>query len=375
MAQFLIIGDPNDLHTRFRVEFLMQRGHGVELLCEQNEMTRSIKNNGPLPWIHPKALPYFSWKNRQLRREGAHLITERIGQIGAQLLLIMYGEPHVGWAYYHQQFKIPIALHTYGTDALVTLPQITQAGLLAPLRKYLFKRAFAGVQLHVASSRKQFETLQHLSNPRIIQQLVRIGINSKALDAFKATPSASKLDRPYVIFPRMMHPIYNHDIALDAIALLPKEILRAYSFVFIDADSRHTSYTTTIKAKMDAQADVQFEWLPRLDSIALWTWIQHARLSVQLPATDASAITALETLYLETPLLLGPADYDHDLYAGIQRTLLTPQEIANNITRLLQHGMTQIVSVETLRKLTDSEAQSLLLENHLLTLIENNSEL
>ena len=370
MAQFLVIGDPNDLHTRLRIDYLRQRGHSVELLCEKTEMQRMHQREGQCPWVHPVDLPYFSWKNAKQRRTGAALIEERIGQTGAQLLLILYGEPHVGWAFYQRRWNIPIALHTYGTDALVTLPRITQMGWMAPVRKMLFRRAFQGVHLHLASSRKQFETLAHLTPAHVQKELVRIGLKSAALEQFKQEQWASPMPGPYIIFPRMMHPIYNHEACVEAIALLPDDIRRGHAFVFVDADSRYTTYTEQLRQKMGKQSDVQYEWLPRLDALQLWNWIQHAALCVQIPNTDASAMTALETLYLGTPLLLGPAAYDDDLYAGVPRTRVVAKEIAECITRLIASPLPPRTDISTLRQLTDVELQCVAMEKHLLALIE-----
>lgn len=369
MAQFLLIGDPNDLHTRWRIEFLRQRGHHVELLCEKNEMSRCIEREGLLPWIHAEALPYFSWKNLIQRKRGAQLIGRRLRETGAQALLILYGEPHAGWAYYQGQWKIPIALHTYGTDALVTLPRITTEGIFAPLRKRLFQHAFEGLQLHLASSRKQFEMLEHLSHPRLKKKLIRIGLQSKSLDTFRAQQQQAPHDQPYVLFPRLMHPIYNHTNCLDAIALLPEEVRRKFTFVFVDADSRHTPYTAVVRTKMELLHHTTIVWLPRLTAQTLWNWIAHARLCVQVPATDASAITALETLYLGTPLLLGPAAYDDDLYSDVPRTTLSPEDIARHMQHLLQHPVESPISQATLQSLTDCEEQGMVLEKCLLTMI------
>jgi hypothetical protein len=77
-------------------------------------------------------------------------------------------------------------------------------------------------------------------------------------------------------------------------------------------------------------------WLPRLPKRTLWQYIQHAALCVQHPSRDGSAVTALETMYLGTPLLLGPADYDHDLLKQVPRTHLVPDEMAKNIVRILE---------------------------------------
>jgi tetratricopeptide (TPR) repeat protein len=112
----------------------------------------------------------------------------------------------------------------------------------------------------------------------------------------------------------MMQPIYHHGASIKAIRMLPEEVRSAYTFVFIDKDGDNHTYIADIQAAMEADPSVAYLWLPRLPKHNLWQYIEHADLCVQHPSSDGSAVTALETMYLGTPLLLGPADYDKALF-------------------------------------------------------------
>jgi hypothetical protein len=370
MPRMLIIGDPNDLHTLQKIQFLQAYGHVITVLCEAHEKIRFEKNKLPTECLFGKSLPYFSWKKIGQRRTGLQIICEAIQSNHAELLLILYAEPHIGWAYYHKEIKIPIAVFCYGTDALVTLPQITQKGLLAPMRKYLFKKAFAGVRLIMANSQAQLHCIEHLAPSQTPKKVIRIGIRSAALKSIRSTPRVSPLKRPYVIFPRMMQPIYQHAIAIDALRLLPPAISRNFDFVFLDHQGPNEGYCQLIQNKMDALPDLRFVWLQRLEKTELWHYLKHAALCVQIPSSDGSAVSALEAMFLRCPLLLGPANYDADLFSTIPRTSLTAEEISQKIESLLAQPHMEFPSEALLESATDEALQSGIMENELLRLLQ-----
>jgi hypothetical protein len=89
---------------------------------------------------------------------------------------------------------------------------------------------------------------------------------------------------------------------------------------------------------------------------------------VQHPSSDGSAVTALETMYLGTPLLLGPADYDKALFESVSRTQIVPDDIAKNMMKLLKQQNTQDYRT-LIRSNADEGAKSIEMERLLLGLI------
>jgi hypothetical protein len=368
MAHILVIGDPNDLHTQQKVHFLASRGHHIRLLCTEQESMLLPKDSFIRPWIHDLPLPYFSWKNALLGRNKISVILDAITAYQSDLLLILYAEPHLGWAYYGQTIRIPIAVFCYGTDALVTLPRITQSWPMGMIRSALFRKAFQHVSLLLANSQAQLNRIHHLVPSDLQSQVVRIGVACDALDQFVNERIPRPISKSYVLFPRMMQPIYHHEQSIRAIQMLPEEIQSSYTFVFLDKDGTNTAYIADIENAMQLNPAVDFLWLPRLPKRTLWQYIQHAALCVQHPSSDGSAVTALETMYLGTPLLLGPADYDHVLFEQVPRTQLAPDEMAKNIIRMLEPRSNG--DDRTLIRLnTDEKTQSIEMENLLMALV------
>jgi hypothetical protein len=126
-----------------------------------------------------------------------------------------------------------------------------------------------------------------------------------------------------------------------------------------------------IQYKMDQLPAATFVWLPRLEKSELWRFLKHASLCVQVPSTDGSAVTALEAMYLHCPLLLGPADYDHDLFSQIPRTTLNAAEISSKILALLTDSAMSFPSDEQMEAATDEILQSEIMVKELLCLIDS----
>ena len=368
MAHILVIGDPNDLHTQQKVHFLVSRGHHIRLLCTAEERLKLPQDSLLLPFICDHPLPYFSWKNMLLGRNKLSVLLHAITAHSCDLLLILYAEPHVGWAYYGRTIQIPIAVFCYGTDALVTLPRITQTGVQGMIRKSLFRKAMQHVSLLLANSEAQLQGISHLLPQSINAHVVRIGAQCDALDQYISEKAERPIPQPYILFPRMMQPIYHHEASIQAIRMLPDEVRSAYTFVFIDKDGDNHAYIADIQAAMEADPSAAFLWLPRLSKHSLWQYIQHAALCVQHPSSDGSAVTALETMYLGTPLLLGPADYDKALFESVSRTQIVPADIAKNKMQLLQQQNTQDYRT-LIRSNADEGAKSIEMERLLLGLI------
>jgi glycosyltransferase involved in cell wall biosynthesis len=238
------------------------------------------------------------------------------------------------------------------------------------MRQYLFKKAFVGVRLIMANSQAQLAGIEHLAPSLTPKKVIRIGIRSAALKSVLSTPSVSPLERPYILFPRMMQPIYQHDAAIDALRLLPTAICRKFAFVFLDQQGPNEAYCRLIQHKMDALPELRFIWLPRLEKSELWHYLKHAALCVQIPSSDGSAVSALEAMFLGCPLLLGPANYDADLFSTIPRTSLMAKEISQKIESLLAHPHMDFPGEQQLESATDEALQSAEMEKELLRLIQ-----
>jgi glycosyltransferase involved in cell wall biosynthesis len=369
VAKFLIIGDPNDLHTAQKIQFLLSQKHALCVLCAPVELDRYQSNNPKFTQVPFIALPFFSWKNILRRRKGEKIISAAIASFLPQVLLILYAEPHVGWAYYRNTWQIPIALFTYGTDALVSLPQITRFTIAGLFRRWLFKKAFHGLDLVMANSQAQIDAIHKLLPADIPKYIVRIAVQTENMNAFLSAPPPRPIEMPYLIFPRMMQPIYQHEKCIEAIQWLPEPIKNNYRFVFIDADGGNAPYLLNIKMLMEKTSKDGFIWLNRLDKQSLWSYLYHADLCIQIPTTDGSSVTALETMYLNTPLLLGTANYDDDLFGHLPRTTTDPKQIAEAITRILESKPAQNEHSVSIQRLADEYVQSRKMEDLLLGLI------
>ena len=121
-------------------------------------------------------------------------------------------------------------------------------------------------------------------------------------------------NKKYLFFPRYMNTLYNHDFSLDAIQLLPPNIKKEYTMVFIDANGRAVGYIGDIKKRMSNMKDVNFLFLEEIPQATIFELTRNASIVIMNPKSDGTPVSAIESMAVETPVILGPLDYDQDIF-------------------------------------------------------------
>lgn len=248
----------------------------------------------------------------EFKRLKKEIITHKI-----DLIHIMFAEPNALWALGKKYFGVPMILTTRGTDVLVTIPNlIKKKHPFNFLLSVLFKNAFSNFDFISSSSSKQQNAVHKIAgNNKVQTEVLRTGVY---MDKILADNSAffvkELMNKKYIFFPRYMNTLYNHDFSLDAIQLLPEEIKKEYTMVFIDANGRALGYIGDIKKRMEAIIDVNFLFLEELTQITLFELSKRASLVIMNPKSDGTPVSAIEAMAVETPVILGPLDYDEDIF-------------------------------------------------------------
>lgn len=255
------------------------------------------------------------------------------------LIHIMYSEPNILWANFRMKLGVPILTTTRGTDILITIRNtLSSRSILNSIVSLLYKRAFLKSDYITATSTSQLNYLGKLGVANQSSELIRTGIDAQKINEAILTINSRPIEEKYILFPRKMSGVYNHELSLAAIELLPKSIVENYTFVFLDADSSNKEYVNKIEALL-SKSLAKTMFLKNQPQNKLWNLINFASLVVMTNYSDGTPVTALETLYLKTPLLLSPIDYDVEIFKNIPRfQAFRPRDLAYEIQSIITHG-------------------------------------
>ncbi|WP_041329776.1 glycosyltransferase family 4 protein [Saprospira grandis] len=269
------------------------------------------------------------------------------------LLHLFYAEPNALWAYFRKSLGVKIVLTSRGTDVLQTIPQFFQAGgWKNGLIRHFYGRAFGQLDQIVSTSLRQAQSIEQYF-PQVQKEIaiIRTGVDVDLFEAPQPQALPKELKgKQFVFFPRAMRPLYQHELAIAAIELLPKSILDQYQFVFVNKDGKEQAYLDKI-AQLMQTGQANYIWLPNLDQKALWQTYKSASLVVMTPKSDGTPVTAIEAMLSKTPLILPPLAYDEDLFSGtcLQFKAWTAKSLAQEIQKALEQAQTEMIEEAYLR--------------------------
>lgn len=232
------------------------------------------------------------------------------------ILHILYAEPNSLWTIYKWYFGVRVVITTRGTDILTTIPSFFQGrSFLNRIVARQYRQALNAADAIFCTSRRQIEILNRLG---VTSQaiLVRTGVDFKSTsDASENIAERLGIKRPFILMPRSMRPLYNHEFTLDAIAILGPEQRKKFTFVFVDSDSKDTKYFAGIYRKAQV-IDAEIRFLPSLTHGELIALFKQSTMVVMNPLSDGSPVTAMEAMACKVPVVLPPLPYDEDLFQG-----------------------------------------------------------
>jgi len=230
---------------------------------------------------------------------------------------ILFAEPNALWAIIKNQLDVKMILTTRGTDVLKTIPDhFKKRNIINLYVKYLYKKAFNNFDKIISTSRQQKNSISHYLNYPLEEiEIIRTGINITALQTDTSSFLPVELNnRKYILFPRNMRAVYNHEFELEAISKLPDIIKGNYSFVFIDRNGPDHRYIQKIKDLMNSIPGISIIFMAKQSQKALYEMYKKASLVVMTPKSDGSPVTAMEAMFCKAPVIVGPLDYDKEIF-------------------------------------------------------------
>jgi glycosyltransferase involved in cell wall biosynthesis len=264
---------------------------------------------------------------------------------------IMYAEPNALWALGKTFFNIPTVLTTRGSDVLITIPlAFSKKDILNRMVSQLYKRAFRLFAFISCTSIPQINSVNRILYPvKKPVYLVRTGVQIK--NFLSLAYKERLIPEPYIFMPRGMKPIYNHELILEAATYFSDE-LNTYTLVFVDSDrSDEAAYVNKLK-RIAEDISLNVYFLPRQDQRSLSTLYKFASMVVMTPHSDGTPVSAIEAMAHKVPLIIGPLDYDKDIFSEEWVYILknfSAKELADLVRVALQSSNTNMQELAYLK--------------------------
>ena len=315
----LFVADPNSIHDRRWIQSFSEKKIKC-IVVPRLAHFHAWQNNsfyGSVSFIVEKPLPDPSVLNPFKEFQGILHLKRLINKYKAQLIHIIYAEPNALWGRFKKFLNVPVFITTHGSDVLKTIPKFhKKKDLLSKVVYYRYLLSFNQADQITCSSISQRNSLVEMSNSLLKKiSIIRIGVDFDYVNNLNCEliEKDIKVDKPYILMPRNMQPIYNHEFTIKAIGLLNEQILEKFTFVFINSDTQNQEYFEKIRKKVaELQAKVVF--LPTLEHKYLIALYKEASLVIMNPVSDGSPVTAMEAMLCKVPVILGPIAYDKELF-------------------------------------------------------------
>lgn len=321
------------VQEKFNVYFLDVGGNDIA----DNDYLNKIYNEAGIHFLKPVKIPSFKrldkwWGN----------YSQIKGYIKQYKIDVVHSLSVTTTSLFLLKLKTPYIVTTRGSDILVELTNMRERGekgnkmdafMFKQFRK-LFKKANAITGTSIPQTIRTKEIMACES------QLVRTGLDFKLIENIDCSEHLPEElnGKKYVFSPRLIRPIYNIELQVEAIKLLDKSILDEYDFVFIQFKERGPEYVKMIKDGLDSTEGLRYHVYNNIPQEEMFCLFKNAQLAVMTPKSDGTPNSALEAMALKCPLIVGDLDYDSDLFDDmcIKLAKNDPQELANKITQALK---------------------------------------
>jgi glycosyltransferase involved in cell wall biosynthesis len=287
------LGNPNAVHLRRWLRFFAARGHEVVLLDGFGfEIAPGLDERIRVERYDARGsvrLPLL--QSLHSRRTLRRLLAQLDPDVVHAHYLRRYGH-QAGIAGHH-----PYVISTWGSDVLLASPRrrgrwwdwlsLRRADLVTAVSPYMRDAAIRAGARPERVEIVQFgvDMARFAPAPVPRDTLARLGIG----------------ERPYILSPRAIRPLYRHETVIDAVATLPTEVGLVMTGLGADPD-----YLGQLRARIAANGLAErvsvLDVVPDEDLPALY---RAARVVVSVPASDSFPISLLEAMACGTPIVAG----------------------------------------------------------------------
>lgn len=307
------LGDPNSIHTRRWIGHFAAQGHNVVMLVRDGltvdpGLPAAISIERYVPFNHRRFRPAGVLDARR----SLHRVLERIRPdvLDAQYLTVN------GWHAWMSGFH-PYAVSVWGSDVFVT-PRKSRLGAIYA------RFALGSADLVMAGSETLTEAAISLGARRDRAVTIGSGVD---LSRFAPGPEPAELrsrlglDGRRVIFsPRAMTPLYRHGVVVEALSLLPADVVAVMVRYLADP-----AELAAVQHKADelGVAD-RLVVVPSIDHSEIDDFYRLADVVVSVAASDSTAITLYEALACGRPVVAADVPAVRELIGRLDPAALVP---------------------------------------------------
>lgn len=307
------IADPNSTHTRRWLGFFVERGHHVHLLVP-NTAKVEPGLDGRIA-VHV----YKAWPRTHIRGLGS-----AITKVGLKLLLRRI-RPDVlhahylswfGWSAWLSGFH-PYVVTVWGSDVFVGPRE-------SALHRRWGRRTLSGADLVTAVSNDLARGAIELGARPELVRIVQFGVDPAT---FSPAQPPESLRATYdlgghrvVLSPRGLTPLYRHDVAIEALARLPEDVV-----LMVVRWQVQPEYKARLEELIRNRGlEGRVRWLPPIPHSEMADHYRLADVIVSLAASDAFSVTALEAMACGVPVVMAEVPSAHEGLGAVDPTAIVP---------------------------------------------------
>ncbi len=316
--KILFLIDPNSIHDiKWAKYFSMQSDFECYFICRKHHYSKHIveevKSDFGLTFLG--TVDYFSTIRPIATLRQFFFLHNILKQYQIKLFHIQYAEPNALWVLIKYIINIKVIITSRGTDVLKTIPShFAKNDLLNQIVKSFYLIAFKKADWITVTSQKQWDSIKRFSGRKNKYSIIRTGVEIDELSKDTTQFFRNEITKPFILFPRYIKPLYNHEFCLSAIKELPPTIKKKYQMIFVGKNGGDLNYQKQLIELMINMPDVEFVFLPKLDQLELWELYKRTDLVVMTPVSDGSPVSGMEALSLNKKLILGPIEYDENIF-------------------------------------------------------------
>lgn len=320
-----------------------------------------------LPPIEHYSVRYYLRTRRYLK-----YINSLIKRYKIDLIHVHYAEPNALWALKKSYFNCPMVLTTRGTDILRSIPDVftnKNRSIINLILKRLYRKALQKFNYITCTSLPQMKMVENITGSSNNIHLIRTGVEvNKIISASKSIIPKELQNTKFILFPRSMKPLYNHEFSIRALSKLSEQLRQKYAMVFVNADGPDQQYVDEIKKMLTNILPLSYVFLNSQPEEIIYAMYKNADLVLMNPLSDGTPVTALEAMLCEVPVIVGPLNYDEDLFKNTVYKLKSwdEKELSELITNVLTDMKTSVTlknAKETVMNLADRKKELSKLDN------------
>lgn len=314
----IFIADPNSIHDAKWIEWIC-KDHSVRgYVLVRKKHYLQFRESESKKYVAEiiGAIDDFSIVRFYRTLNAAFRIRSMIKRYNISIIHLLYAEPNALWCNFTKYFKVETVISCRGTDVLRTIPEaFNKKSLINYLVAPLYKRAFLISDWVTGTSQAQLNSIHDFSNRRDSLSIVRTGVDISLIKSFTGHKLPIEITKPYILLPRYIQPNYNHEFCIEALNLLPTKLKAMYQVILVGKDDGNLDYQKILEDKMKQVDGVNFIFLKKQSQSNIIELYKQSSLVLMTPKSDGSPVSAMEAMAIGVQVVLGPLNYDPDIFS------------------------------------------------------------